>query len=444
MNLKMIYFCLLFSLAFSSAIAIDLRLEKSKEFLELLKNNEYSKCQTYFDEAMKELLPDSLLKKVWEVNLTKYGKSGNIISTKTKKVNGYLVYESSIKFEKNSVIYKTLFNETDSTNKIAGLYFLPEQADNSHKLPTYINKALFREIDTFFVSGKYKIYCNVSYPIDVPQTNAVLILSGSGPNDRNGSIGATKVYRDIAWGLASKGNLVVRFDKRTKTYGKTLSKAEMSNFTINEEYIEDASAAIDFIKKFEIVDTNYIVLLGHSQGGTVLAPLADKFPNIYGLAHLATPARRLEEILPEQYEYLSQFDSTRATKQVGVKIKEVCDYQLKNLNENSPSDSLLFGLSAKYWLSLKNLKYKELISKSKKRMFFAFGSRDYNVPLKDEQIWRQILTGKSNVYFKTYDKLNHLFIYGEGISNPAEYEIESYVSPDLIDDLNNWIFEKLN
>lgn len=444
MNLKMIYFCLLFSLAFSSAIANDLRLEKSKEFLELLKNKEYSKCQTYFDDSMKELLPDSLLKKVWEVNLTKYGKSGNIISTKTKKVNGYLVYESSVKFEKKSVIYKTLFIETDSTNKIAGLYFLPEQADNSHKLPTYINKSLFREIDTFFISGKYKIYCNVSYPLDVPKTNAVLILSGSGPNDRNGSIGATKVYRDIAWGLASKGNLVVRFDKRTKTYGKSMSKDELNNLTINEEYLDDASAAIDFLKKFDIVDTNYIILLGHSQGGTVLAPLAEKFPFLYGLAHLATPARRLEELLPEQLEYLSQFDSSGATKQMAIKMKEVCDYQLKNLNENSPSDSLLFGLSTKYWLSLKNLNYKELISKSKKRMFFAFGSRDYNVPIKDEKIWRQILTGKSNVAFKSYDKLNHLFIYGEGLANPAEYEIETFVSPDLIDDLNNWIFEKLN
>ncbi len=444
MILKVIYFCLTVSMASLLANVSDLRLEKSKEFLDLLKNKDYSKCQLYFDESMKELLPDSLLKKVWEVNLTKYGKSGNIISATFKKVNGYLVYENTVSFEKKSVIYKTLFVETDTTNKIAGLYFLPVQSDNSHKLPTYINKYLFKEIDTFFISGKYKIYCNVSYPLDLPKTNAILILSGSGPNDRNGSIGATKIYRDIAWGLASKGNLVVRFDKRTKTYGQSMNKEEMSNLTINEEYLEDASAAIEFIKSFEIVDSNYIVLLGHSQGGTVLAPLAEKFPNIYGLAHLATPARRLEELLPEQIDYLSQFDSTGIVKKSSIKIKEVCDYQLKNLNENSPSDSLLFGLSAKYWLSLKNLNYKELISKSKKRMFFAFGGRDYNVPQKDEQIWRQILTGKSNVNFKTYEKLNHLFIYGEELDNPKDYDKENFVSPDLIEDLNNWIFEKLN
>ena len=47
---------------------------------------------------------------------------------------------------------------------------------------------------------------------------AVVLVHGSGPNDRDESVGGVKPFRDLAWGLASKGVVVLRYDKRTKVY----------------------------------------------------------------------------------------------------------------------------------------------------------------------------------------------------------------------------------
>ncbi len=58
---------------------------------------------------------------------------------------------------------------------------------------------------------------------------------------------------------------------------------------------------------------------------------------------------------------------------------------------------------------------------------------------KDFAGWQAALEGLSNVTLKLYPELNHLFIAGEGLSLPAEYEVEGHVSQEVIDDIAAWI-----
>ncbi|KLU58747.1 hypothetical protein CEB3_c47640 [Peptococcaceae bacterium CEB3] len=51
---------------------------------------------------------------------------------------------------------------------------------------------------------------------------AVVLVHGSGPADMDESIGANKPFRDIAEALSAKGIAVLRYDKRTKIYGKQM------------------------------------------------------------------------------------------------------------------------------------------------------------------------------------------------------------------------------
>ena len=73
---------------------------------------------------------------------------------------------------------------------------------------------------------------------------AVVLVHGSGPADRDESIGANKPFRDIAEGLSNKGIAVLRYDKRTKVYGKQLLKAGPSAVTVKSDTIEDGSEHI--------------------------------------------------------------------------------------------------------------------------------------------------------------------------------------------------------
>jgi fermentation-respiration switch protein FrsA (DUF1100 family) len=67
------------------------------------------------------------------------------------------------------------------------------------------------------------------------------------------------------------------------------------------------------------------------------------------------------------------------------------------------------------------------------------GERDYQVTMGDFQRWKAALPSKQNVAFKSYPKLNHLFVEGNGKSAPAEYDVPGHVAEDVINDIANWI-----
>lgn len=413
----------------------------SKKLNQYLVNRSYDASIELFNEDMKSIYTSELLSKLWKKNIDKYGSYLKSDFVNKSIFNGYITFEFRLKFEKSEVIEKIVFVEKDSTNKIAGLYFNQIQVDNSHEIPSYINTKLFREIDTFFFSDK-KIKCKIDIPNDVSNASVVIIISGSGPNDADGTIGQNKIYRDLAWGLASKGLVVLRFEKRTRTYGRAFTKDEAKNFTIKEEYIDDGMKSIDFIKTFPEVDTNYIFLLGHSLGGTVISEIAKHKVGVAGLIHLACGYRNLEEIIINQLEYLHTLDSFNVNSEYLKSAKQQYNYQTKYLDENSPSDSLLMNLNAKYWLSLKKIDYKNNLLDFNKRIYFGFGSKDYQVTQIENDGFRTLLQGKRNVSFKTYDGLNHLFMKQEGVPSPQSYNIKSFVSSELIDDLHSWIFKE--
>ena len=72
-------------------------------------------------------------------------------------------------------------------------------------------------------------------------------------------------------------------------------------------------------------------------------------------------------------------------------------------------------------------------------MLILQGERDYQVTMKDFEGWKKSLSSRKNAEFKTYAKLNHLFMEGKGKSTPAEYETAGHVAQIVIDDIANWI-----
>ena len=95
-----------------------------------------------------------------------------------------------------------------------------------------------------------------------------MLVHGSGPQDRDETIGPNKPFRDLAEGLASQGIAVVRYEKRTYVYAKKL--ASVKNLTVNEETVDDAAAAVTLLRKTPGIDPRRVFVLGHSLGGMIL------------------------------------------------------------------------------------------------------------------------------------------------------------------------------
>jgi fermentation-respiration switch protein FrsA (DUF1100 family) len=75
----------------------------------------------------------------------------------------------------------------------------------------------------------------------------------------------------------------------------------------------------------------------------------------------------------------------------------------------------------------------------KQPMLVLHGARDYQATTADFNIWKGVLSSRTNVIFKLYPDLNHLFMTGTGKSTPQEYNKRGPVSEQAIDDIAKWV-----
>ena len=239
---------------------------------------------------------------------------------------------------------------------------------------------------------------------------AVVLVHGSGPNGRDETVGGVSVFRDLAEGLATRGIAVLRYDKRTKVYPQQC--ASDPDFTMTRETVEDAVRAAAMLRKQEGIDPRRVFVLGHSQGGYMMPRIMPADPGLAGVIVMAGNVRPLEDLIVEQFEYLS----IRRDPWVALP-----------------------GGTAKYKADLKDYNPAVVAASSAVPMLILQGERDYQVRMTDFDLWKAGLAHKSNVTFRSYPKLNHLFVAGEGKSTPEEYEKPGHVSEQAIGDIATFI-----
>jgi uncharacterized protein len=265
---------------------------------------------------------------------------------------------------------------------------------------------------------------------------AVVLVHGSGPNDRDETVEAAKPFRDLAWGLASRGIAVLRYEKRTRQHGARLASAP--NFTVREETVDDAVAAAALLRGSEGVDPARVYVLGHSLGAMVVPRIGGQDLKIAGFIVMAGAARPLEDLILEQVTYIASLDGTvseEEKKQIEGLRQEVA--KVKALQPGASGTAL--GAPASYWLDLKGYKPPEAATALGRPLLVLQGERDYQVTLDNFEAWKKALGDRKDVTFKSYPRLNHLFIEGEGKSGPAEYQKPGHVAEAVVADIAGWI-----
>jgi dienelactone hydrolase len=271
---------------------------------------------------------------------------------------------------------------------------------------------------------------------------AVVLVHGSGPEDRDETVGGCKPFRDLAWGLAAKGIAVLRYEKRTRQYPiDDFWKNGSSHFTVKEETICDAVGAVAQLRASKNIDPQRIFVLGHSMGGTLAPRIGAADPQIAGLIVMAGSIRPFDEIIVEQVRYLisANGEPSAEGKAELAKVEADADKLRKLSAADRNSHTVLFGAPPAYWLDWRE--YDPLVAAKNlhRPMLFLQGGRDYQVTAKDFEIWKTGLASTPEATFKLYPSLNHLFVTGTGKSYPIEYSLEGHVADEVVADIAAWI-----
>ncbi|MCA9005468.1 MAG: alpha/beta fold hydrolase [Planctomycetaceae bacterium] len=409
--------------------------DRAREFVNQLAQKEYGQAVARFDSKLSQHLPADKLKDLWEGLLVQWGELQKIQRTRQQAVQKFQVVLVTCRFQRGQLDVKVVFSENQ---KISGLFFLPA---GNYQSPAYVKPDRFKETEVTIGTGLWTLPGTLSLPNEKGKLPAVVLVHGSGPQDRNETIGPNQPFRDLAEGLASQGIAVLRYEKRTKHHRIKMALLSGS-LTVREETVEDAVSAVRFLQAHERLDSNRVFVLGHSLGGYLLPQIGAEEQKIAGLISLAGSTRPLEEIVLAQVKYLSALNGeppAESRQKLQQLAEQVALVKSSALKPETPASQLPLGISASYWLALREYDPAESARTLQTPFLILQGERDYQVTMDDFAKWKQALGGRKDVRFKSYPKLNHLFMAGEGPGVPVEYMIPGNVAAEVVDDIANWI-----
>lgn len=299
----------------------------------------------------------------------------------------------------------------------------------------------FLERDVTFPSAGLSFPATLCLPASRParaRVPLVVLVHGSGPNDRDETIGPNKPFRDIAHALAAAGIATLRYDKRTFAF----RPADWRRFTVDQETIDDAVAAVRYARTLSETDTTRVYLLGHSLGGT-LAPIAARRlgrRRLAGVILLAPGARVLDDAIAAQLAV-----RMRLTGQPDDEIeRQILDLkaQFARIRSGATADTdVVFGAPAHYWRDLWSRHPLDSLRALTLPVLVIQGGADYQVTKADYDLVQQALAGKPETARESHwlPDLNHLLMHVEGESTGTEYGREGRVDARVTDIIAAWI-----
>jgi pimeloyl-ACP methyl ester carboxylesterase len=143
----------------------------------------------------------------------------------------------------------------------------------------------YTQEEVTFKNGDVTLSGTLTLPEGDGPYPALVLVTGSGPQDRDETIGAMKPFRLLADGLTRAGVAVLRWDDRG--VGKSTGDFDKA---ITTDFASDATAAIDFLLTRDDINHDQVGLLGHSEGGDVAAMLGATNKNLAFIISMAGPA----------------------------------------------------------------------------------------------------------------------------------------------------------
>ena len=412
------------------------------EVLDLARTGQFQQLHERLAPPLRQLLPAEALGTAWAGEISTRGSLTSAGTPITEPgAPGAAEVKIPLVFEHGDL---TLIVTVTDSGWLAGLQLAPASAakpTEPWQPPGYADPARFGEEEVTLGEGPLAVPGTLTLPRAEPPHRAIVLLSGSGPHDRDETIGRNKPFRDLAWGLATQGVAVLRFDKVTFAHGEAV--AADPGFTLASEYVPDAVAAIRLLRQRPGIDPAQVYVLGHSLGGTVAPRVASAEPAVAGLVILAGGTQPMYWAAVRQVRYLASLNpATAAASEPAIEAltRQAEVVEGPGLSPETPASDLPFGVPAPYWLDVRGYDPVATAAALGKPMLILQGGRDYQVTLADDLVhWSEGLAARPDVSITVFDADNHLFFTGTGLSSPSEYEPAQHVDPDVITRIATWI-----
>jgi dienelactone hydrolase len=404
--------------------------------VEQLVKGEFAALVARFDEQVRAALPEEKLRAAWGSVQTQAGAFKQMREPRVTSKGEYQIVIIPSDFEKAATDIQIVFN---AAGEIAGFNVRPAAAADFADAP-YVVRERFSTRNVTIDVGGWPLPGVLAVPTGAGPFPAVILVHGSGPGDRDQTIGPNKPFRDLALGLASNGVAVLRYDKRTRAHGGKI--ASLTALTVKEEVIDDVMAAIMLLRATDGIDPTRIFVAGHSLGGMLIPRIATADgSDIRGVIVLAGAVRSLEQSIADQTRYLAMTDGKISPEEQPL-VDEAAALvaRVKALKPGDPPISFA-GVSApaSYWVDLRDYDPPAAARKLTLPMLILQGERDYQVTMADFAKWREAVGARPDVSLKSYPALNHLFIAGTGASTPSEYTVPGHVAEEVVLDIAAWV-----
>ncbi len=301
---------------------------------------------------------------------------------------------------------------------------------------------------------------------------AVLLVSGTGPNDRDQLIWGHRVFLVLADYLTRQGIAVLRYDDRG--VGRSTGDYDKGTF---EDFKKDALAGVEYLKTLPQIDVKKIGLAGHSEGGAIGPLVAAESTDVAFMVLMAAPGLSDFDGLLKQFTdgYRAKGASEKAIsvkssilRKIFYTIRHEDDLnaartKIRNILQKSKPELAKLSASERKKIELESvdtynfdwmlspsfssaLRYnpKETLMKVKCPVLAINGEKDKQVPKEHLKGVEAALKAGGNLQYtiKEFSGLNHLFQTAK-TGSPSEYtRIEETISPTVLKVISEWILKQ--
>jgi uncharacterized protein len=401
--------------------------------IEMARAGRFAEIEELFAPRLRAAVSAETVRAAWTAEAAKIGSVGTIGTPITEPMaNGLMRVSTPVTGERGGL---TVVVSVDEAGQVNGFRLAPP-ATTEWTPPPYASPGRFTEREVTLGSGPLAVPGTLTLPKGRGRRPGVVLIA-SGPADRDMTTGPNKPFKDLAWGLASRGVAVLRFDKVNHVHGQVAAEP---GFTMADEYLPHAIAAVRLLRRQPGVDPARVYLVGHSGGGKA-APRVAREASVAGLVILAGDTLPLSESAVRVARYLAGVsESADMAATVDSVERQAARVAGADLSPATPAADLLFGWPAAYWLDLREYDQVAVAAALDKPMLILQGGRDYQVTVDgDLPRWRAGLAGRPDVTIRIYDGDDHLFFTGSGESTPADYERPQHVDPAVVADIVGWL-----
>ncbi|MDH3216853.1 MAG: alpha/beta fold hydrolase [Candidatus Krumholzibacteria bacterium] len=405
---------------------------RARLFAEDFMSGAFQNLEGQYTADMKAAMTRPKSKQLREALLSQHGPLQRIGDVWFEdKVQGYFRYRVPLHFQKTTLDIRLVF---DGSDRVAGMFFV------EHSEPPRALECPYREFEVVVGDDGKGLPGTITLPDGEGPFSAAVLIHGSGPNDRDETVGPNKPFRDLAWGLAGFGIATLRYDKRSFARPGDLAEAR-DNLTVKEEVIDDALAALVLMRGRAQIDPNSIFVIGHSLGGALAPRIASFEPHPTGVVVLAGNTLPLPEKMLEQTEYISRLDGvlSEAEKTQLDNISQSVRIIRAGLEGKPVAEGYHLGAPLAYYRDLEEYDAPAQLAALALPCLILQGGRDYQVTLEDYALWSKALSGYRGACLRVFENLDHLFRAGTGLSSPSDYDVAKPLSPEVIDCVAGWI-----